>query len=330
MYRIIPKLKIKKKNKNQKDLDDLSNDSLGDSKSYNKKEEKFEIGKSIKVDELFPNKKIRKTMNTSGQRVAHPTKSNRGKYVGGQKPRNFNFSQSSDIALNETLNHASLEPENQLALRSNKPLVIKEEHIHTKLRNGKSSYLIIFCIDGSGSMGVNQKMEVVKGVIFSILQKNYVYRDKVALVVFRKDRAETILPPTRSIDLAYKLLKEISTGGTTPLAAGLMKAMDISMEENRKKTGYIPLIILITDARNNVYVNDAIHEVLKIGEEIAKNHLEMIIIDTETSDLRLGICKKLTKVTNAVYHHIEHLEDFNQAKLQNILKIEGIFKRNEK
>ena len=329
-----PKLEEKNLQNNQSDMDNQSidfndlNQLSNDKMIYNTKEEKFQINKSINVDKILPNNKKRETMNTSGQRISHPTHSNRGKYIGGQSPNSFKFSTNQDIALNETLNNAAVEPENRNALNNNRKITIKEEHIQTKRRSGKSSYLIIFCIDGSGSMGVNKKMEAVKGVIFSILQKNYIYRDKVSLVVFRKDRAETILPPTRSIDLAYKLLKEIPTGGTTPLVAGLIKAMDISLEETRKKTGYIPLIILITDARNNVCIHDSIDDVLKVGEEIAKNKTEMIIIDTEHSDVRLELCKKLQKSTNAIYYHIENLEDLNQAKLQKILKIEGILERN--
>jgi magnesium chelatase subunit D len=236
-------------------------------------------------------------MNISGQRIIHPTTSVRGKYIGGQKPKGLKIPISHDIALNETLNEAALQPENRDAIKNGGKLIIKEEHIHIKKRMGKSS----FCVDASGSIGANGRMEVVKGIIFSILQSNYVYRDKVSLIVFRKDKAEIILPPTRSTDLAYKLLKEIPTGGTTPLVAGLIKAMDVALEENRKESGYIPLIILLTDARGNVYYKDAIDDVLKTGEQISKHNIGTIIIDVEDSNVKLEICKKLAKSGHNYY-----------------------------
>ena len=324
---------------NEKDLEDMFekqkelktdknnlNDITGDHQILNIKEEIFEINKDIKADKIIQKKKIRKEMNISGQRIIHPTTSVRGKYIGGQKPRGLKIPMSHDIALNETLNEAALEPENRDAIKNGGNLIIKEEHIHIKKRTGKSSYLIIFCVDASGSIGANGRMEVVKGIIFSILQSNYVYRDKVSLIVFRKDKAEIILPPTRSTDLAYKLLKEIPTGGTTPLVAGLIKAMDVALEENRKESGYIPLIILLTDARGNVYYKDAIDDVLKTGEQISKHNIGTIIIDVEDSNVKLEICKKLAKSANAAYYHID---DLNNKNLNEILTIEGVLEKNK-
>jgi len=302
------------------------NDINGDHQILNIKEEVFEINKDIKAEKIIQKKKIREVMNTSGQRIIHPTTSARGKYIGGQKPRGLKIPVSYDIALNETLNEAALEPENRDAIKNGGNLSIKEEHIHIKKRTGKSSYLIIFCVDASGSIGANGRMEVVKGIIFSILQSNYVYRDKISLIVFRKDTAEIILPPTRSTDLAYKLLKEIPTGGTTPLVAGLIKAMDVALEENRKESGYIPLIILLTDARGNVFYKDAIDDVLKTGERISKHNISTIIIDLEDSNVKLEIGKKLAKSANAAYYHID---DLNNEKINEILTIEGVLEKNK-
>ncbi|MBD3215444.1 MAG: VWA domain-containing protein [Candidatus Lokiarchaeota archaeon] len=303
---------------------DIDQDILSE-EVLNMREEVFKVGKDTNADKIIEDKRIREKMNTSGKRILHPTSSSRGKYVGGEKPRDFNFTISHDIALNETLNKAALEKENRDALKNGDTLTILEDHIHIKRRMGKSSYLIIFCVDASGSMGVKNRMEAVKGAIFSILQTNYIHRDKVALVVFRKDKAEVVLPPTRSTDLAYKLLKEIPTGGTTPLVEGLSKAIELAMEEKRKNTGYIPLIVLLSDARGNVYYKDAMEDLINTGTCIAKNELEMIIIDTENSDVSLGINKKLSEASNAVYYHIDNL---NEQELNNILKKQGLIENS--
>lgn len=300
----------------------LLNNIQNDKQIHNVREKIFGIKENILADQIIKNKKKREVMNTSGKRVLHPTLSPHGKYVGSEKKREINMPYSTDIAFNETLNEAALDEQNLRAFKNGNKLEIKGKHIHIKKRMGKSSYLIIFCVDASGSMGIKDRMETVKGAIYSILQTNYIHRDKVSLIVFRQDRAETILPPTRSTDLAYKLLKDIPTGGTTPLAAGLLKALDVAKEEIRKKSGYIPLIILLTDARGNVYFKDAIEDVLKIGKEIAQQEINLILVDTEFSDVKLDFSKKLANVANAVYYHIDHLD---QENLNEILTIEGIF-----
>ena len=306
---------------NQTDNNLLKN-IQNDKQIHNVREKTFGIKENILADQIIKNKKKREVMNTSGKRVLHPTLSPHGKYVGSEKKREINMPYSTDIAFNETLNEAALDEQNLRAFKNGNKLEIKGKHIHIKKRMGKSSYLIIFCVDASGSMGIKGRMETVKGAIYSILQTNYIHRDKVSLIVFRQDRAETILPPTRSTDLAYKLLKDIPTGGTTPLAAGLLKALDVAKEEIRKKSGYIPLIILLTDARGNVYFKDAIEDVLKIGKEIAQQEINLILVDTEFSDVKLDFSKKLANVANAIYYHIDHLD---QENLNEILTIEGIF-----
>jgi len=302
-------------------------DELPSEEIMNVREEQFDIGKDTNAEQIIEDKRIREEMNTSGKRLLHPTKSSRGKYVGGEKPKDFNFTGANDIALNETFNKAALDNENRNALMSGDSLTILEDHIHIKRRMGKSSYLIIFCVDASGSMGVKNRMKAVKGAIFSILQTNYIHRDKVALVVFRKEKAEVILPPTRSTDLAYKMLKEIPTGGTTPLVEGLTKAVDLALEEKRKQTGYIPLIVLLSDARGNVYYNDAMNDLMKTGAYIAQNELDMIILDTENSDVSLGISKKLSDAAEAIYYHID---DLNEQELNNILKKQGLIETSQK
>ncbi len=302
-----------------KEKDDQS--KLHSEEIMNVREEQFDIGKDTNAEQIIEDKRLREEMNTSGQRILHHTKSSRGKYIGGEKPRKFDFKGTNDIAISETLNQAALDEKNRESIMKGGSLTILEDHIHLKRRMGKSSYLIIFCVDASGSMGVKNRMEAVKGAIFSILRTNYIHRDKVALVVFRKEKAEVILPPTRSTDLAYKFLKEIPTGGTTPLVEGLTKAVDLALEEKRKNTGYIPLILLLTDARGNVYYNDALDDLIKTGNSIAQNELEMIIIDTENTEISLGINKKLSEAAEAIYYHID---DLNEQTLSNVLKKQGL------
>lgn len=288
----------------------------------NPRESTFAIGHGLDADKLVRPEKSRAFMAASGRVITHPTRDRRGKQVGDEKPgRAYNIPTSTDIAILPTLNEAVLDPVNQAAIHDGHAIHVDDHHVHVKKRVGKSSYAMVFCVDASGSMGAHDRMESVKGAIFSILQGSYVRRDKVSLVVFRQESAEVVLPPTRSVDLAFKMLKEIPTGGTTPLAAGMLKAVDVAIEERHKETGYIPLIIIITDARANVYLNDAIEDAKNVGRHMAELGLEAIIIDTEPPGIKIGIAKEIAEAAHAAYYPLDKL---GKDEIRGVLRSEGL------
>lgn len=66
-------------------------------------------------------------------------------------------------------------------------------------------------------------MTAVKGAIFQLLEEAYQKRDRVGMIAFRRDKADLLLPVTRSIELAKKCLETLPTGGRTPLPQALEK-----------------------------------------------------------------------------------------------------------
>jgi len=85
-------------------------------------------------------------------------------------------------------------------------------------------YISSFFADASGSMGAMRRMEVAKGAVLSLLMDAYQKRNNVGMIAFRKDSAELVLPFTSSVELGEKLLKELPTGGKTPLSKAFLKA----------------------------------------------------------------------------------------------------------
>ena len=108
---------------------------------------------------------------------------------------------------------------------------------------------IIFVVDASGS-AANQRLAETKGAVELLLAECYVRRDQVALLAFRKQAAELLLPPTRSLVRAKRSLAALPGGGGTPLAAGLDAAACLADASRRK--GQTPLIIMLTDGRANI------------------------------------------------------------------------------
>ena len=97
---------------------------------------------------------------------------------------------------------------------------VRTRDLRQNVREGREGNLILFLVDASGSMAARKRMSAVKGAVLSLLNDAYQRRDKVALISFRGEGANILLPPTSSVALAAPRLQDLPTGGRTPLAAG--------------------------------------------------------------------------------------------------------------
>ena len=97
---------------------------------------------------------------------------------------------------------------------------LRKTDLQEKVRVRKAANLIMFTVDASWSMAVSERMQATKGAIMSLLTDAYQRRDRVGLVVFQKDRASLVLPPTNSVVLGKEAMADIPVGGKTPLSAG--------------------------------------------------------------------------------------------------------------
>jgi magnesium chelatase subunit D len=107
----------------------------------------------------------------------------------------------------------------------------------------------IFVVDASGSAALHRLAEA-KGAVELLLADCYVRRDRVALIAFRGQGAEIVLPPTRSLVRAKRSLAGLPGGGGTPLATGIDMALELASSLARR--GDTPVLIVLTDGRANV------------------------------------------------------------------------------
>jgi magnesium chelatase subunit D len=142
---------------------------------------------------------------------------------------------------------------------------------------------LIFVVDASGSAAF-QRLAEVKGAIELLLAQAYVARTQVALIAFRGERAELLLPPTRSLVRARKSLAELPGGGPTPLAAGLDMALVLAMAEQAK--GRTPLVLLLTDGKANVARDGTVDRAAGLADaqdaarHLARAGLRCVFVDT--------------------------------------------------
>ncbi|MGL5115498.1 MAG: magnesium chelatase subunit D, partial [Beijerinckiaceae bacterium] len=128
-------------------------------------------------------------------------------------------------------------------------LRIRRDDIRIRRLRERRASTTIFVVDASGSTALDRLGEA-KGAVELILADCYVRRDEVALIAFRGQGAELLLPATRALERAKRALASLPGGGGTPLAAGLAAADRLADEVRRK--GRMPTIVIITDGRANV------------------------------------------------------------------------------
>ena len=190
-------------------------------------------------------------------------------------------------------------------------LIVRREDLRAKLKLVRSSRLVVFCVDGSGSMAAEARMRETKGAIMSLLLSAYQRRDRVALMVFRGEKARIVLPPTNSVDRAARLLSELAVGGSTPLSAALSDLYRWLGEIRRKDFRLLTTVILITDGRGNVSLTGKPprEEIEFLAQRLSANfpRTEFVVVDTETGSIKLGMARRLAEILSARYFTPEAL-----------------------
>jgi magnesium chelatase subunit D len=254
-------------------------------------EKTFKVDTSLKLAELA--RRIEKDKAVPG-RNHPPTNSPRGKYV-SSRPKG----DSNDIAIDATLRKAAADA-------SEGRLEVNPEHLMEKVRLGKSGVLYVFCLDSSSSMGAGARMELAKGAVYWLLQTAYQKRDRLALIAFRGSEARLILPPTASMETAQERLKEIPTGGKTPLSQGILECLKL-IEKQRDKN-LRAQIVLISDGRGNLPIKGALREdLLWLGEEIKDKGIRVVAINTGGRSHDLGHLKEFARAASGDHFFLEEV-----------------------
>lgn len=239
----------------------------------------------------------------SGKRSVTRTDLKQGRYVRAELPKN----KVEDLAFDATIRAAA--PYQKLREKGSCALNIAKEDMRQKVREKRIGNTFIFAVDASGSMGAKSRMRAVKGAIFCILQEAYQKRDRVGMIAFRRDKAEVLLPVTRSVDMAQKCLAELPTGGKTPLADGLSTSLITLGNLSRFDSQMEPIFILVTDGRANSSKEgeDPVKSALDMASKICKAKVTSVVIDTENDFIKLGLAKQLAQKMGANYYSLHNL-----------------------
>ena len=196
----------------------------------------------------------------------------------------------------------------RLGGRSTRIEVRQDDFRITRFKH-RSETTTIFVVDASGSSALHRLAEA-KGAVELLLADCYVRRDRVALVAFRGQAAEVLLPPTRSLVRAKRSLASLPGGGGTPLASGIDLGMMLA--DSVKRRGGTPIVIIMTDGRANVARDGtggrarASEDALSAARLMRSAEITALVIDTSPRPQQQG--RDLAAEMGARYLPLPHAD----------------------
>jgi magnesium chelatase subunit D len=271
----------------------------------------WEGGDSVQIGTSFVPRQIdgtldRLTRKMGGRRTQTRTDRKRGRYIRARPAHD----KTSDIAFDATIRAAAPFQRRREAQRKKLAFAIQPTDLHRKIRVRKAANLILFVVDASWSMAVAERMSATKGAILSLLTDAYQRRDRVGLIVFQKDRALSVLPPTNSVQLAQKKLADIPVGGKTPLSAGLTMALEVFLKEQISHPDVMPMLILLTDGAGNVSMGNLPpqEEAHMVADKIRQEGIRSIVINMEHAAFDQGLARDLAERLDGPCYTLQELK----------------------
>jgi len=292
-------------------------------------------GKVVKTGEVFTPRRLdtpldKMVRRNSGRRSRVHTDQRRGHYVNSRNAGG----KADDLAFDATMRAAAPFQKQRKKVDSNVAFHIRKDDYMRKVRVRRAANLVLFLVDASWSMAVAERMAATKGAILSLLTDAYQRRDRVGLIVFQKDRATQVLPPTNSVQLAQRVLANIPVGGKTPLPAGLEMTYEVLVKEKILHPDVLPLLIVLTDGAGNVplHKKNPQEETRFLADMIAKENIHSVVINMEHAAFDQGLAQDLADHLKAPCYNLTDLkaENLYQTVRDEMNQIQGMIQTSIK
>lgn len=252
----------------------------------------------------------------AGRRQASVSDDGRGRYARSEVPKGDVA--MGDVAFDATIRAAASRGGAMVAGEHGEMAVtVQPDDLRTKVRTRKVGASIVFCVDASGSMGSDSRMDAAKAAVLDLLVDAYQKRDRVALVSFRGNKAEVVLAPTASVELANVRLRNLPTGGATPLAAGIVTSLELLQSELRRQPDTVGWLVLVTDGRGNVGLDggSGSEDARVAATRLRMANIHTIVIDTASGPTGGAAAREIARMAGGEYVRLAALDGAELGKV---------------
>jgi magnesium chelatase subunit D len=225
------------------------------------------------------------------------------------------YDQSGTLAINETLTAAGTHGRRVGA----RGIALAPSDLMQHGRSGPGRSHVLFLVDASASMATQRRLELAKSAALGLLRSSYQHRDEVALMTFRGEGADLVMPFRSGIEGVEQALGDVPTGGRTPLARALIDATEML------RTREPSLLVVFTDGRANVSVTngDPWEESLAACGPLKDACAGALVVDCEPGPIVLGRARQLAVALGAECIGLGTLEA-NDLAVRVLRRIEAL------
>ncbi|AUB54764.1 magnesium chelatase [Methanobacterium subterraneum] len=260
-----------------------------DEQDVEPQEEDVDVKKLLKI-------KGKKKKRIYGKRI--DSKTEKGRYIKSKLPKDS----YGDIAIDATLRAAALSSDGEIS--------VKGEDLRHKIRKHGARASIVMVVDISGSMFSDRKANRLKGILNSVIEDANRHQDRISVIGFKGEEAEIIIPTTRRATSFREQVDNIKVGGTTPLAAGMKKGLEI-LKKEKLRAEFVPLLLILSDGMPNVGLEGGpMKDAIMMAEKIKEKEIHTVIINFEKS-VRYGheVNMEIALASGGRYYDLEELKD---------------------
>jgi magnesium chelatase subunit D len=224
-----------------------------------------------------------------------------GATAAGRALRAEPYDETGSLALNETLTAAATRG----ARLGDTGVCISTADLMQRRTQGRGHCSVLFVVDASGSMAAQRRIAAAKDAALAMLRSSYQHRDEVALMVFRGGGTDLVLPFSGDVERIESAVREVPTGGRTPLARALLDAADVL------RTRPDAILVLFTDGRANVSAagsGDPWTQALAASAELGGLCSAALVVDCETGPIALGRARQLAEALRGECIHLSDVE----------------------
>ena len=175
---------------------------------------------------------------------------------------------------------------------------IARRDLRFRVRRAAPEQLWLVALDCSSSMLRGGALAAAKGVAHALENSARRAGAELALIAFRGRSARTELTGGAGRRVFTEAVSRLGGGGGTPLRAAIQEAFALCSRRAYRSSAVAKRLMLLTDGRTRESMVDL---------AVTRPDLELLVVDCERSQVRLGRARALATSIGAQYLHVDAL-----------------------